>query len=66
MRSPEMVNVVGAEALVLVEGSIFCSARVRSNWPAGVLDYGTFARGLGRNLGGPSSSVREDPGWTAG
>jgi hypothetical protein len=64
--APKFVNVVGAETFTAVEGSIGCPVMVRDAWPTGVADYGTSAEGLGRNPGGPYTSVRKDPGRTAG
>jgi len=50
----------------MAEGSIMSPDMVRDFGPTGVIDYGTSAKRLGRNPGGPSISVLEGPGRTAG
>jgi hypothetical protein len=50
----------------MAEGSIIRPVMVRDFGPTGVEDYGTRVERLGRNPGGPSISVLEGPGRTAG
>ncbi len=50
----------------MAEGNIISPVMVRDSGPTGVKDYGTSVNRLGRNPGGPSISVLEGPGWTAG